>query len=466
MQMNQTTFSLGLVLSLAGAPSLAQSAAPPQSSEPVLTIGGQEFWTWEEFTRSEAFRVYGLRCGISDRDQRAFAEPDGVPGDCAYTSTTIQSEYEPAFGETLRIPVVFHVIQRSGGTGNVSDARVQQQIDVLNEDFRAVAGSNGAAGNDAGIEFFLATVDPDGNPTNGITRSTNNQWFNDGGSYWNSLAWDTNRYMNIYSNSAGGALGYVPDLPQGGLVGQNRDRVVILHSTVGRNAPIGPPFHQGRTLTHEVGHYLGLEHTFWGGCANVANCYNNGDLICDTNAQKNPTSGCPSNKSSCGTPDPTTNYMDYSNDLCMTEFTAEQINRMRCTVQNWRPDLSSSGSCALASVQTRNAGSNPAVYSATPPTLGQTQTYTVSTAPYDSALIFGRLGAASQTLPGGQVALIDLSSARAFRLGPFAGPNVSHDVSVPPDAGLCGLSVASQALLSGGTKPFALTNAVDMVLGN
>ena len=95
----------------------------------------------------------------------------------------------------------------------------------------------------------------------------------------------------------------------------------------------------GRTLTHEIGHYLGLFHTFQGGCGSAA-CYTSGDLICDTNAESGPNFSCAgSPPSSCCSVDPIDNYMDYSDDLCMEKFTAEQVNRMRCSLINWRPLL-------------------------------------------------------------------------------------------------------------------------------
>ena len=282
----------------------------------------------------------GIRCGTPVLDPDRFPNALLAPSDCAYGSTSPQSQYDP--GATLTIPVVVHVIQRTNGTGFISQSKVQSQIDVLNEDFLAIAGSNGANGNDSRIQFELASIDPNGNPTSGITYSSNNTWFNDGGSYWNTLAWDTNNYLNIYTNNAGGYLGYVPDLPQGGIVGSKSDRVVVLWSSFGQNGPIGPPYNKGRTTTHEVGHYLGLWHTFDGGCGG-GNCYTSGDRICDTNPESSPTYGCPGSKSSCGSSDPFHNYMDYSDDLCMWEFSNEQINRMRCTLENWRPNLADSG---------------------------------------------------------------------------------------------------------------------------
>lgn len=319
-------------------------------AEPVMTVDGMRFLSWSAYTSSDVFVERGLRCGTPARDERPAMQPRQRGGpipvmqsDCTSFSTNPAGTYSPTATSNLyNIPVVFHVIQGNGGAGFVSQSRIQQQIDVLNEDFRALSGSPGAPGVDTRIQFFLATVDPNGNPTTGITYSTNNTWYNDNGSYWNSLAWDPDNYLNIYTNQAGGSLGYVPNLPSGGIVGQNSDRVVVLWSTVGRNAPIGPPFNQGRTLTHEVGHYLGLEHTFQGGCGG-GNCNSSGDLICDTNAQSSPTNGCPGNPTSCGNQDPWHNYMDYSNDTCMWEFTEFQARRMRCTLENWRVDLADIG---------------------------------------------------------------------------------------------------------------------------
>jgi pregnancy-associated plasma protein-A len=306
-------------------------------SDTEIIIEGVTYKSWAEVAQSGYYHQGGTHCGTDPLILAAIGdlqEPAGTPSDCSFSRTRIMPEYEPSV-EKYRIPVVVHIIERTNGTGAISDARVHSQIEILNEDFQAFAGTNGAPGNDAQIEFYLAEFDPSGNPTTAITRSVNNTWYNDGGSYWNSLAWDTNRYLNIYTNSASGALGYVPNLPQGGIAGSNSDRVVILHSTFGRNAPFNP-FHLGRTVTHEVGHFLGLEHTFAGGCSNS---YTSGDLIMDTNPESSPTSGCPSSRTSCGSAAPFHNYMDYSNDICMNQFTPEQNNRMRCSLLNYRPDL-------------------------------------------------------------------------------------------------------------------------------
>jgi hypothetical protein len=334
-----------LLLPLALAALPQAPSASPQAPQPdgVITVRGHTFQTWADYVASPYFQMWGLRCGAPENrlPQNILDQPFAPPNDCGYGTTNPQSEYDPTF--ILDIPVVVHVIERTNGTGHIPESRVRSQIDILNEDFQAIAGSNGANGNNGLIQFHLATVDPDGNATTGITYDVNNTWYNDSGSYWNSLAWDTHNYLNIYTNDASGYLGYVPDIPQGGIVGSNSDRVVVLHSSFGNNGPIGPPYNKGRTTTHEVGHYLGLWHTFDGGCASGSNCYNNGDRICDTNPESSPEYYCSTGSSSCGSTDPIHNYMDYSEDLCLWEYTPEQINRMRCTLEHWRPDLAETG---------------------------------------------------------------------------------------------------------------------------
>jgi hypothetical protein len=288
----------------------------------------------------------------AERVRCAMTSPEFLPNgqglpvsDCSLFSTNPSAAYAPTF--VYEVPVVFHVIQDSLGQGYLSPAQIQSQIDVLNEDFRALPGSPGAPGSDAMIHFELASVDPNGNPTSGITYSINTTWFNDGGQYWNALAWDPNRYLNVYTNDATGSFGYVPAVPQSGGVGLASDRVVLYWQVVGKNAPYGPPHHMGRTATHEIGHYLGLFHTFQGGCS-TSGCNNAGDLICDTNAALAPTFGCPQSKFGCSGSEPVHNYMDYTDDACVWEFTSEQILRMRCTLEYWRPELwSVTAGCGL-----------------------------------------------------------------------------------------------------------------------
>jgi hypothetical protein len=306
-----------------------------------VRAGDHVFPTRAAYHRSSLFQDSGARCGSMEREP----DPDAAihliaPSDCASGSTKINMEYND--DRTLVIPVVVHVIKKTDGTGDISPALVQSQIDILNEDFNALANTPGGQGTNAKIQFVLAKLDPMGNPTTGINYVTNNTYFNDPGSSGTNamkraLKWDTKRFFNIYTNNPGsGLLGYAtfPQYEAGG----EEDGVVLNWVYVGRNAPGGEPYDQGRTGTHEVGHYLGLYHTFQSGCGSTTSPYTTGDLIADTARESQPNYGCTPVASGCtgGGMKPIENYMDYSEDACMTKFTPEQVNRMRCSIINYR----------------------------------------------------------------------------------------------------------------------------------
>lgn len=316
----------------------------------VDSIGAYVFENWAEYLASDFFRVHDLKCGQSNLLTLTGGQilQDGSPSDCNANNTNPAGEYSPSGGVLYQVPVVFHIIRHKNGNGNVTDAQVAQQMQVLNEDFRAIAGSLGANGTDVRIEFFLATEDPDGDPTTGITRHENVRWYNDQQAYWNVIGWDTTRYLNIYTNTAGGSLGYAFVPSGGGVVGHPQEGVRLYWPTVGNPAPYGPPYDLARTGTHEVGHWLGLYHTFDGGCTSPGSpgCFSNGDLICDTNPEQTPMSSGACSRVTCSSSDPTDNYMDYSDDICMTEFTPNQAYRMRCTAANFRADMFVGGSNA------------------------------------------------------------------------------------------------------------------------
>lgn len=264
------------------------------------------------------------------------------PEDCSFDNSRPDPLYEP--DDLYELTVVVHVIMDSScSDGDVSDATVRSQIDILNEDFLALDGTPGGQGTDSRIRFALATVDPDGQPTDGITRHCDTTWYNDDGDYWLRLAWDPRRYINIYTNTAANARGYVPFLPAAGnaMIGDASDRVVINWLVFGRDSPF-PPHDQGRTATHEVGHFLGLFHPYFGGCgvATPPQCYTTGDRLCDTVPDAESHDLCPQGATSCGgVPVPIENYMELTDDTCMTGFTAEQTQRMRCTLLHYRPEL-------------------------------------------------------------------------------------------------------------------------------
>lgn len=237
------------------------------------------------------------------------------------------------------IPVVVHVIH-NGGTENITDAQIQSQIDVLNEDFRKIVGTNGDGnGVDTEIEFCLAKKTPEGKCTNGIVRIqsalSNHQ------TYQRSLLkqlsyWDNTRYLNMYVvksiNGSSGILGY-SSFPGGP---PDEDGIVVRHNYFGRIGTAAASI--GRTTTHEIGHWFGLYHTFNGGCG-VDTCAD-GDYVCDTPPAANPNFGCPTiNSCSIDFPDVNDqiqNYLDYSDDVCKDMFTMGQKTRMHATLNTIR----------------------------------------------------------------------------------------------------------------------------------
>ncbi len=315
-----------------------------------VTAGGMSFNSLSEYFGSKYFKAAGKRCATMHRYQRqgGFRFPQGSTSDCSLSRTTIKSEYEP--GQVYVIPIVFHVISKTSGTGNISTQRIYDQVEVLNEDYRAMAGTLGSQGNDSMIQFELQD----------ITRTVNNTWYQDSASsekaFKNALGWDTDKYLNVYTNDAGGYLGYAT-LPQED-AGTALDGIVLLHEVIGgRDLAGAGEYDQGRTLVHEMGHYLGLLHTF-GSTYGYDGCYTGytaGDLIADTNSENTAHYGC-SQTSSCGTLDPIHNYMNYTDDICMYKFTEEQINRMICSLVNYRPNLYGTSSQDSITVTSPNGG--------------------------------------------------------------------------------------------------------------
>lgn len=264
-------------------------------------------------------------------------------------------------GTVTIIPVVIHVLY-SSATNNISEAQIQSQIDVLNQDFRKLNSNVGsilsefqARATDSEIQFCLATKDPNGAATTGITRTattTTSFPLNDDMKRSNTGgvdAWDPDKYLNIW---------VVPDLDDSVLGfaqfpgGQAwSDGVVIADQFFGNQGTSGgQPYGLGRTATHEVGHYLGLYH-IWGD----SNCGDDG--ISDTPTQESSSSGCPTSSTTCdGNLDNVQNYMDYSNDDCMAMFTLGQAQRM------WDV-LNSSRSGLKSSANTKCANDNPPIAS-------------------------------------------------------------------------------------------------------
>lgn len=246
----------------------------------------------------------------------------------------------------VRIPVVVHVVYNTSAQ-NVSDAQINSQIAVLNEDYRRLNADAGSVPStfagvaaDSRIEFQLAVRDPDCNPTTGITRTSTSEtsfsYFGDAvksASTGGHDPWPRDKYLNLWvCNLAGGLLGYAsfPGDPA------TTDGVVIDFEAFGTTGTAASPFDLGRTATHEVGHWLNLLH-IWGDDGNACT---GSDNVADTPNQADENYGCPSfPQVSCGNGpngDMFMNYLDYVDDVCMFMFTADQAARMDATLHTTR----------------------------------------------------------------------------------------------------------------------------------
>ncbi|CAE6437491.1 unnamed protein product, partial [Rhizoctonia solani] len=245
-----------------------------------------------------------------------------------FASHKVSAKLGPNAKFAATIPVYWHVLQSGTSLtqGNIPDKQITDSIDVLNADYAST-----------GLSFTLAGTD----------RTTNANWFQRAApstSYQtamkqalrkgdaNALNVYTVGFTNVATNYQG-LLGYAT-FPSSYSRSPKDDGVVIRYSSVPGGT--AEPYNLGKTLTHEVGHWVGLYHTFQGGCAEP------GDYVDDTPPQYDgpggPTSGCPEGKDTCpgGGLDPIHNYMDYSDDFCLTEFTPGQTTRLQSQISTYR----------------------------------------------------------------------------------------------------------------------------------
>ncbi|TFK97720.1 hypothetical protein BDV98DRAFT_614014 [Pterulicium gracile] len=220
----------------------------------------------------------------------------------------------------VNLNVYWHVVSKdtTEDGGNVPEEQIGASIDVLNS---AYVGT--------GLQFTLANV----------TRTVNSEWFNGvgpGNSAQTAMKGelrtggpaDVNIYSVGFASGAGqGLLGYAT-FPSSYESSPEDDGVVMLYSTTPGGSAAN--YNGGQTLTHEVGHWVGLYHTFQGGCAEP------GDYVEDTAPEAEPVYGCPASSESCGSPDPFNNFMDYTYDACMDEFTPGQTERLQSQMATYR----------------------------------------------------------------------------------------------------------------------------------
>ncbi|MBK7537618.1 MAG: zinc metalloprotease [Myxococcales bacterium] len=295
---NVSTLSLFLV----GA-AVALTACEPQDRDTVISA--------QEDPGEQALVYSGQRrgCATESHDPLHMAAIDAeVSSFMARRKGGVSAE---AVGATVN--VYWHVIRKGAGiaNGDLPDSQIAAQLQVLN-----------AAYASAGVTFVLAGTD----------RVTNATWWTVGyGStaetqMKNALRLGTADDLNIYSaNLGGGLLGWAT-FPSSYAGRPKDDGVVLLFSSVPGGT--AAPYNEGDTGTHEVGHWMGLYHTFQGGCSKQAT---GGDGVSDTPAEKSAAFGCPIGRNTCANIagiDPIENFMDYTDDFCMDRFSAGQVTRM------------------------------------------------------------------------------------------------------------------------------------------
>lgn len=251
-----------------------------------------------------------------------------------------------------QIPVVVHVIHNNEpiGTGlNISDAQVLSQIKVLNNDYKRLNADAmntpamfQSVASSIDLQFVLAKQDADGLPTTGIVRvkGSKSGWTVDDDALIKAQSyWPAEKYLNLWViNLIDSYIGYA-QFPSTTLPGtippydRLTDGVVIDYRAFGSiddgTFNLDSQYNKGRTATHEVGHFLGLLHTFEGGCVGQ------NDYVTDTPPLSESTDGCPTHPStSCTVTTMFQNYMDYTNDVCMNLFTVGQISRMTTVIEN------------------------------------------------------------------------------------------------------------------------------------
>jgi hypothetical protein len=253
----------------------------------------------------------------------------------------------PARQGLTTIPVVVHVVHKAKAE-RITATQVRSQISALNKDFRATNADRSKVPavwhglvSDARVRFALATKDPAGRKTSGIVYTATSRASFDvddsvkakaGGG---ADAWPAKRYLNVWvCTLAGGILGYA-QFPAGP---PETDGVVILNTAFGTSGTAAPPFHLGRTTTHEVGHWLNLRH-IWG---DTEDC-SGSDFVADTPNAQHPNYGKPQfpHVSCQNGPhgDMFVNYMDYVDDDSMFMFTAQQVVRMQTALDGPRSTI-------------------------------------------------------------------------------------------------------------------------------
>ncbi|HEY6571956.1 MAG TPA: M43 family zinc metalloprotease [Candidatus Eisenbacteria bacterium] len=327
--MKKSVFAVvALVVLALGFAGIATAAGRPD----VTPGDGQDHWFTPDNARNTDDGDVVYRCATDEKAGKL------SEADQAQIERWLSTNRVAAGGP---IPVNFHVIY-SGTTGNLTDAQLDAQIAVMNNNFagKDYNGNPVAGAANTGYTFFRNSV------TRTAASGSKKGWWqmtpgsNAERNAKTSLVVNPTGSLNFYTCKPGQNLLGWATFPSSLAGNPSMDGVVIHYASF----PGGPlaPYNLGGTATHEVGHWVGLYHTFQGGCG--GDCATTGDLVCDTPAQSTATSGCPAGKNTCAAAgdDPIHNYMDYSTDACYTNFTAGQDARADIQMSLYRPVLGAS----------------------------------------------------------------------------------------------------------------------------
>ncbi len=260
------------------------------------------------------------RCAVDELDAAAVAAVNEFFGSLSQMRL-LGTPLSARATASVNIPVVVHVVAagESEAEGNVSDEAIAEQMNILNASFGGVAGGGPAGGVPTAFQFTLTEVTRTISPELAVLEFGSQTEF----TVKQALRRGDASTLNVYvAQSSSGTLGYATfpwDFPTAPVI----DGVVVVHQTL----PGGSfaPYNEGDTLVHEVGHWLGLFHSFQGSCGSI------GDDIADTGPEFQPAFGCPVGRDTCGGDnftDPVNNFMDYSDDFCLFEFSPGQAERM------------------------------------------------------------------------------------------------------------------------------------------
>jgi hypothetical protein len=298
----------------------ASSTVRAQIGETDADFGPRFTFRGKVFANQKAFIDSGARCSTRHVTEEEQAAHDQAHLAWRSAQSALGQSVAARPVGSVAVPVWIHVINKGSGlaNGDIPQSQIDAQMQVLNEAYGGAASP---------FVFTLA----------GVTRTTNVSWYtmtpNSAAETQakNALRVGAAGTLNIYVAGIGGGLLGWATFPSDYTSSPKMDGVVILNTSVPGGT--AAPYNLGDTATHEVGHWMGLYHTFQGACTKT------NDSVSDTPAERSAAFGCPTGRNSCKARpglDPILNFMDYTDDACMNQFSAGQVTRMDAMHQQYR----------------------------------------------------------------------------------------------------------------------------------